>query len=165
MDEALLVLRLLLGLLMAGHGCQKLFGWFRGAGIRGTAAQFESWGLRPGVPMATVAGLTELTAAGLMAAGALVSVAATMIMAAMMVAGAVSRKEGLWAHLGGYETALLYGVMALVICIAGAGSYSLDYALGLPMPAGVGWSLLALLLAILAAAPSLAKLLATQRHA
>ncbi len=44
-DLALLVLRLVTGLLLAGHGAQKLFGWF-GGGLQGTAGRLESVGLR-----------------------------------------------------------------------------------------------------------------------
>jgi putative oxidoreductase len=33
MDFALLILRLTVGLLLAGHGAQKLFGWFGGHGL------------------------------------------------------------------------------------------------------------------------------------
>src|SRR5260370_16826525 len=52
-DMGLLVLRLITGGLIAGHGAQKLFGWFGGSGLKGTAAIFESIGLKPGPPWAT----------------------------------------------------------------------------------------------------------------
>ena len=32
-----LVARVTIGLLFAGHGTQKLFGWFGGGGLKGTA--------------------------------------------------------------------------------------------------------------------------------
>jgi len=37
MDLALIVLRLTVGLLLVGHGAQKLFGRFGGHGLQGTA--------------------------------------------------------------------------------------------------------------------------------
>ncbi len=41
-DLGLLILRLTLGGLLAGHGAQKLFGMFEGHGIEGTGGFFES---------------------------------------------------------------------------------------------------------------------------
>jgi putative oxidoreductase len=35
MDTALLILRVVVGLYVAGHGAQKLFGWFGGPGLKG----------------------------------------------------------------------------------------------------------------------------------
>ena len=48
MDLALLVIRLVVGLLFVGHGAQKLFGVFGGGGLEGTAGMFDNIGLRPG---------------------------------------------------------------------------------------------------------------------
>ena len=45
---AALLLRVVLGGLMTGHGAQKLFGWWGGYGLDGTSAWLESMGLRPG---------------------------------------------------------------------------------------------------------------------
>ena len=42
MDFGILALRLVLGLLMAAHGAQKLFGWFGGHGLAGTGGFFGS---------------------------------------------------------------------------------------------------------------------------
>src|SRR5437773_2113698 len=48
MDAGLLVGRIVLGLLMAAHGTQKLFGWFGGYGLTAVSGFFESLGFRPG---------------------------------------------------------------------------------------------------------------------
>lgn len=48
MEVALLVLRAVVGARFAGHGSQKLFGWFGGHRLAGTASFFERAGLRPG---------------------------------------------------------------------------------------------------------------------
>src|SRR3989442_13928387 len=45
---SLLLLRLSVGGLLAGHGAQKLFGWFGGYGLKGTAGGLESLGMKPG---------------------------------------------------------------------------------------------------------------------
>jgi putative oxidoreductase len=54
-----LILRTVLGSLLAGHGAQKLFGWFEGPGLEGTHGFVESLGLRPVRPWAILAGLSE----------------------------------------------------------------------------------------------------------
>ena len=56
---AVLVLRAVMGSLLAGHGAQKLFGSFNGPGLEGTSGWMESLGLRPGRPWAVAAGLSE----------------------------------------------------------------------------------------------------------
>ena len=59
-DAGLLVARIALGLAMAGHGVQKLFGWFGGFGLEGTAEFFETLGFNPGTLFAVAAGGSEL---------------------------------------------------------------------------------------------------------
>lgn len=44
MELGLVVLRVVVGGLFAGHGSQKLFGWFGGHGREGTGQFFESVG-------------------------------------------------------------------------------------------------------------------------
>ena len=58
-DTGLLLVRLAVGLTMAAHGAQKLFGWFGGGGIHGTARFFTMSGYPAGQAMAVVSGLTE----------------------------------------------------------------------------------------------------------
>ena len=48
MDAGLLLGRVVLGVLMAAHGSQKLFGWFGGYGLTGTGGFFDALGFRPG---------------------------------------------------------------------------------------------------------------------
>jgi putative oxidoreductase len=43
----LLVLRIGVGLTVAGHGAQKLFGWFGGSGMVGTAAGMTRMRFKP----------------------------------------------------------------------------------------------------------------------
>jgi len=47
MEAGLLLVRVVLGGIMAAHGAQKLFGWFGGHGLAGTGSWLESVGLRP----------------------------------------------------------------------------------------------------------------------
>jgi putative oxidoreductase len=48
MATGLLLLRVVVGLALVGHGTQKLFGWFGGHGPRTTGTFFEMLGYRPG---------------------------------------------------------------------------------------------------------------------
>ena len=52
-------LRIGAGIIFAAHGAQKLFGWFGGYGLEGTAGWMASIGLEPGMLMATLAGSAE----------------------------------------------------------------------------------------------------------
>lgn len=125
-DLGLLALRLALSALVAGHACQKLFGWFRGRGITGTGALFEADGIRPGPAMVIVAGLTELTAAAMLALGMLTPLAGAMLIGAMLAAISSLWHKGLWAHLGGFEVPLVYSLIAFSLIITGPGSLAVD---------------------------------------
>jgi hypothetical protein len=59
-DVGLLILRIVVGSLLVGHGCRKLLGWFGGGGLVGTAWYFRSVGYRPPRAMAALAGGAEL---------------------------------------------------------------------------------------------------------
>lgn len=131
MDLGLLLLRLLLGLLVMGHGSQKLFGVFGGGGLDGTGAFFEKLGFRPGRPMAALAGLTEFGAGLLVVVGLLTPLAGAGIIGTLLVAGAVNAGKGLWAQQGGYELPLVYAVLGAVLALTGPGSWSIDALLGL----------------------------------
>src|SRR5438552_18785600 len=75
MSYGLLLLRLVGGLTISAHGVQKLFGWFGGGGVRGTAGFFENLGFWPPVLLTVLAGLGE-TGGLLFAAGFLTPLAA-----------------------------------------------------------------------------------------
>src|SRR5690349_15012284 len=83
MNVGKLALRGVIGPLFVGHGTQKLFGWFGGHGLEGTAGFFEQGiGLRPGKRHATAAGLSEAVGGALLTAGALTPLASSMIIGA-----------------------------------------------------------------------------------
>lgn len=98
-------LRLTIGSLFIGHGTQKLFGWFGGHGLEGTAGFFEgSLGLRPGKRHATAAGVGETLGGALLVAGVGTPVATTLITGAMTTAiRKVHGANGVWNADGGWE--------------------------------------------------------------
>jgi len=148
MDLGVLLLRLVIGALLVGHGTQKLFGWFGGSGLTGTAKFFEAVGFRPGRPNAIVAGLSECGAGLLIALGLLTPLGGAMAAGTLIVAGSVNAKKGLWATNGGYELPLVYAVIGACLAFIGPGAYSLDQALGLTARWGVASGLVALVLAV-----------------
>ena len=98
MDTGILIIRALFGLAIAGHGAQKLFGWFGGYGIKGTGGFFESLGFRPGAVFATAAGLSEMGGGLLITVGLLTPFGAAAVLSAMLVAMiSVHLKNGFFA--------------------------------------------------------------------
>ena len=132
MDTGLLILRLVLGLLMAAHGAQKLFGWFGGHGLAGVSGMFESLGFRPGRLFAAAASISEIGSGLLMVLGLLGPVGPALMLSVMVVAAvSVHAPNGLFATSNGIEVPLLYGVSAAALTLTGPGLYSLDALLGL----------------------------------
>jgi putative oxidoreductase len=155
MDTGLLVLRTVVGLVMAAHGAQKLFGWFGGYGLAGTGGFFEQLGFRPGRFFAATAGATELIAGLLLALGLLGPLGPALIVSVMLVAAVtVHGQHGLWASNNGIELTLLYATASAALALTGFGAYSLDAALGLSWSSEVAW--IAIALGVLGGAANLA---------
>lgn len=132
MSLAFLIARLIVGLGMAAHGSQKLFGWFGGYGLAGTGGFFESLGFRPGAVFAFFAGLAELGCGLLIALGLGGALGPALLIMVMLVAiGTVHIPKGFWASNGGYEYNLGLIAAALLFAFAGYGGYSLDRSLEL----------------------------------
>jgi putative oxidoreductase len=131
MDTGLLVARLILGLALAAHGAQKLFGWFGGYGLKGTGSYFEGLGFRPGMLFAGAAGFAEFVGGLLTAAGLLGPVGPALIIVVMLVGMVtVHWKNGFFAGKNGIELTLMNTAGALAIAFAGPGAFSLDRVLG-----------------------------------
>ena len=144
MDTGLLIARVVFGLLMAAHGTQKLFGWFGGDGLAGTAGFFEQLGFRPGKLFAAAAAGTELVAGLLVAFGLLGPLGPALIVSVMIVAAVtVHWQHGVFAQNNGIEVPLLYGVAAVTLALTGYGAFSLDAALELTWSGPVIWAVLA----------------------
>jgi putative oxidoreductase len=121
----LLLARLVLGSYLAAHGTQKLFGWFGGRGLDGTGQTFEQFGLRPGKPMAFVAGATELSGGLCVATGAAYPLGPLALIGTMIVATMTLRRKGALAQGGGYELPLTNLGFALALLSAGPGAIRL----------------------------------------
>jgi putative oxidoreductase len=157
-DLGLLSLRLVIGLLLVGHGAQKLFGWFGGNGLKGMTQFTTKLGLWPASFWAFMAGLSEFGGGLLLLLGFLSPVGALGIAAPMLVAVLVVHwQKGLWASKGGGELPLVNLVAALALGLTGPGLFSLDALLGIALPepltliAGIALVVLGVLVALLSA--------------
>ena len=120
------MLRVMLGLILIPHGCQKAFGWFGGAGFARFTQIFESIGYRPGAVWLTIVILVELVGGLCLVLGLFTRVAALFV--ALFMANAVwftSAKGFFWTAQGS-EYSLLILAVAVVFMVRGGGDYSLD---------------------------------------
>ncbi len=156
MALGLFMLRLVVGLTLAAHGAQKLFGWFGGYGLNGTGGFLEQLGFFPGRRNALFAGLAELGGGLLLALGLATPLAAVLIVSVMLVAiVSVHLKNGFFNHMQGYEYLLILAVVALSIVLTGPGPISLDAVLGLE-DSGGAWAIGALAVGLVGGAAQLA---------
>ncbi|MGI5125724.1 DoxX family protein [Pseudonocardia sp. CA-107938] len=122
-DAALLLARVVLGVVLIAHGLQK----FVQNGIAGTAAAFEHMGI-PGAPAAALyAAVVELGGGALLLLGAVTSIVAVLV--ALDMVGAllfVHAGNGVFVAGGGWELVGLILALALVLGAVGAGRFSVD---------------------------------------
>jgi putative oxidoreductase len=131
----LLILRVVIGLTLAAHGAQKLFGWWGGPGMAGWTQSVTKLRIRPAAPWAWIAALSEFGGGLLLALGLLSPLGSLAIAGAMLVAIAtVHWANGFWNGKRGFEfnLALLASVTALAL--TGPGTYSLDQAIAVHLP-------------------------------
>ncbi|MER5755372.1 DoxX family protein [Streptomyces sp. NPDC002088] len=135
MDTGLLVLRLVAGLLIAGHGVQKVSFRLGGNGLGGGTEEFRHDGFRGGRLTALAAGAGQIGAGLFLASGLLTPMAAMAAMGVMTVAGTVKWHNGLWVQNDGYEYPMVLVIVSAVLALTGPGRWSADHALGLtPWP-------------------------------
>ena len=131
-DLGLLAMRLTTGGLMAGHGAQKLFGWFGGYGPEGTGGWLESLGLKPGKQWALVAGASEFGSGVLTALGLFSPLGPVGMLAPMAIASRTAhRDKPIWVTEGGAELPVLNMAVGTGLALTGPGRYSLDRMLGI----------------------------------
>ncbi len=122
-----LPVRVAVGATFAAHGAQKLFAWFGGYGLEGTAGWMASIGIEPAMLMTVLAGSSEFFGGLLLIVGLLVRPAALTLAIAMVVAiFTVHIQNGLFMSNNGYEYALALLVVSVGLMIRGGGSFSAD---------------------------------------
>ena len=126
-DMGLLIVRLIVGGLFLAHGAQKWFGWFGGAGLRGTAGWLEAIDIKPGMFMAFMVGGIEFLGGLFLIIGLLTPFAATLLAVTMLSAVVkVHWRNGLWNTDNGYEYNLVLIAILLCLILTGGGEYAVD---------------------------------------
>jgi putative oxidoreductase len=136
MDLALLILRIVVGLYVAAHGAQKLFGWFNGPGLKGAEGFLGGMlGFRPASFWAPAVSVAEFGGGLLLALGLFNPLGAIGIMASQVTATVVVHwAKGPWGSEGGYEQTLTNLAVAVAVAFAGPGRYSVDRLFGISLP-------------------------------
>jgi putative oxidoreductase len=135
MALGLLILRLVVGLTLAAHGAQKLFGWWGGPGLNGWTQTVARLRIRPAKPWAWIAALSEFGGGLLLALGFLSPLGSLAIAGAMLVAIAtVHLPRGFFVTKGGYEFNLALIAAVAALALTGPGAYSLDTAIHIHLP-------------------------------
>ncbi len=131
-DHAVLVLRLVLGVVMFPHGAQKVLGWYGGYGFSGTMGFFTA---QMGIPtvFAFLAIMAEFLGSLGLITGLLTRVAAFGIFCNMLVAAVmVHAANGFFMNWFGSQKGegVEYHVLAIAIAVAlmmrGGGALSVD---------------------------------------
>jgi putative oxidoreductase len=152
----LLVVRIVIGLMMAAHGAAKLFGWWGGHGLRGTGQFFEQVGFRPGPAFAAAASLSEIISGLLVAFGFLGPIGPALMVSVMIVAAVTAHLgKGLFAPTG-IELPLLYAAAAFGLALTGFGEYSVDALLSVAGRWSAGFTWIVLMLGVAGAFVNLA---------
>jgi len=127
---ALPILRVVLGVILIPHGCQKLFGMFGGMGYEKFSELFDKLGYKPGWFWVLVVGLTELVGGACLVLGLFTRVAALFVVIFMINAVWFTSAKGFFWTQQGSEFSILILAVALVFLIRGGGKCSLDGTMG-----------------------------------
>ncbi|RMI33294.1 DoxX family protein [Nocardia stercoris] len=146
-DLGVLVLRVIVGGIMAVHGTQKLFGWFGGHGLDGAATGFAAMGYPAAKAMATLAAVIETFGGLALIVGLLTPLAAAAIVGNMLNAVVVKWDGGFFAP-NGYEYELLLTVAAAALALTGPGAIAVDRFVPVLRRHRLGYGVAALVLAL-----------------
>lgn len=120
------LLRIALGAILVPHGCQKLFGWFGGAGFARFSQIFDNIGYKPGAFWVAVVALTELVGGLMLIFGFFTRFAALAVAIFMINAAWFTSAKGFFWTNQGSEFSILLLVVSLVFLVRGGGDYSID---------------------------------------
>ncbi|GGR37650.1 DoxX family protein [Agromyces mediolanus] len=124
-DLALLVLRLVAGVVFFAHGFQKAFIFT----IPGASAAFAEMGVPFAAVVAPVLAIVELAGGALLVLGVLSRPVAAFLALSMLGAAVFGHLgSGFWVEDGGYEYVAVLAAVAGAIAIAGPGRYALSRA-------------------------------------
>jgi putative oxidoreductase len=144
-STGLLVIRLVVGLTVAAHGAQKLFGWWGGPGLSGFSAWLGQLGVPQERPSAVIAALAEFVGGLLVVLGLFTPIAALAVAGDMLVAIlAVHMTQGFWNANSGYEFPLVVLASMVGISLTGPGRLALDSLLGVSPPEPLTWAVTAI---------------------
>jgi putative oxidoreductase len=144
-STGLLIIRVVVGLTMAAHGSQKLFGWFEGPKLSGFAGMLEQLNVKPGRIWAIVSALAEGVGGVLVAVGLLTPIAALIVAANMVVVIiTVHLAKGFWNKDGGYEWPLAILATMVGVSLIGPGTFSLDRLFRISLPEPGTWIVVAI---------------------
>ncbi len=120
-------IRLALGIIFMAHGSQKLFGWFGGGGLHGTAKSFADLGIKPELVWAVVVAIVEFFGGLAVICGLLTFWAASFLAITMIVAIIkVHWPNGFFLAKKGYEYNLILLASSVSLMITGPGRLALD---------------------------------------
>lgn len=143
---ALLILRLVGGLILAAHGAQKLFGWFGGPGMAKWEQGLQAQGFKPARFWAYLNILGEVGGGLSLIFGFLTPLGAAGGFAAMFMAmSKVHWKNGFFNNQRGIEFTLAVMAIATAVGLAGPGTISLDQLFGIHLPNTLLFIILALI--------------------
>ncbi len=126
LNLGLLIIRVVVGVTLATHGLNKIFG---GGKIAGTAGWFGSMGMKMPKVNAWMAALTEIGAGLLLAIGLVTPLAAAGMIAIMVVAFITTHWKNGWFIFnpgGGVEYVVVLAAVGFGLACTGAGEWSVD---------------------------------------